>query len=799
MLDALVHEVRYAFRQFRRQPVFWAIIFLTLVVGIAASTSIFALVNGVLLRPLPYRAADRLIAVAGLTYKGELVELQRRSQTMEIGGYALSFPVSLVGRGEPARIEGARASGELFEVLSVRASLGRTLTPEDARPGASPTVVFSYELWRRRFESDAAILGREVTIDGQSHTVVGVMPPGFAFPRHAELWLPLTINPADRISLWATNAFAVGRLRPGVAAEQARQEVRALVPGFRQLFPWRMPEQYGQNVEVVTLQEQIVGEVRPTLLMLMAAIVAVLLILCVNVANLLLARGLSRTRELSIRAAVGASRGRLVRQLLVESLTVSTLAGLAGTAGAFALLRFVLSVLPADVPRVDEIGIDRRALLFALSTSGLAGVSFGILPALRATWGGHGGSLHHAGRSTISDLAERRLGRMLTAAEFAAAVVLVLTATLLVKSLWNLQAVDPGFRSEHLVSASVAPIQSRYSRPDLRSQFAADLVERLSTVPGVRVAAAASAVPLGREAYSSVFSIEGRPDPATQSGDWPLSDVRVAITPDYLRALGVPVLKGRDLTQSDGPEAPPVALVSRSLATAYWPDQDPLGARIRFPGPRSPWVTIVGVVADVKWKSLTQNSPALYVPLAQSDANVLSVIVRTDSEPNRLAANLRGIVGALDRETPVADVATSSALIGEAVARPRFAATLLAAFAGVALFLGAIGVYGVMAHAVHRRTQELGLRLALGATTRDLFFSVLGEGALLTLTGLAIGLVAATAATRLVSGLLFGVEPADPTVLAFVSVVLFLVGVFASYLPARRAAGLDPLAALRTD
>ena len=425
----------------------------------------FAIVNGVLLRALPYPSADRLVSLAGLSYKGEFIELRQHSQTMDLGAFQETAPMSLTGSGEPTRLEGARATAELFDVLGVNTLLGRRFGTSDTRSGATPVLVLGYGLWQQRFGADASIIGKQLTINGVGHTVIGVMPASFSFPSEAQLWLPLVIDSANRISLWSTNARMVPRLRVGVQIEQARAEVRALAPSFREFFPWKMPADYGRRVAVIPLLEQIVGDVRPTLLILLGSVVTVLLILSVNVANLLLTRGLSRGRELAIRIAIGASRTRLVRQLLIESLTIALLAGSLGTAAAFALMELAIPLLPTDLPRVDEIGIDGRVLAFALAVSMLTGLLFGILPALRASSASGKSFFLRVGGSMVLHAPERRLARRLATVEFALAAMLVVTAALLAKSFGNLIAVDPGFRAEQLVTATIAPPQFRYGRP----------------------------------------------------------------------------------------------------------------------------------------------------------------------------------------------------------------------------------------------------------------------------------------------------------------------------------------------
>ena len=812
-------DVTYTFRQLRRRPAFWSIVTLTLVVGIATTTSMFAIVNGVLLRPLPYHEPDRLVSVTNYGFRGVYVEMRQRSRTMDVGAFMARAPVTLTGRGEPVRLQVVLSDSRLFDVLGVNAVIGRRFVADDVRVGGPPVALLSFRAWQQRFGGDEAIVGRQATLDGTPYTVTGVMPADFRFPADADVSLPLVINPfpvtpPERVDLWANGANMIGRLRPGLTVAQAQDEARMIIPPLRDRFPWRMPADFGKNAAVVPLVEQIVGNARPTLLVLFAAVLAVMLILCVNVANLLLTRGLARERELAIRAAVGGTRARLIGQLMLESLTVSTLAGILGIAVAVAVLRVTIALLPSDVPRIEDISIDAWVLAFALAMSIVTGLLFGIIPAIRVTRTGLRSPLTGGGTAPLH-VGERRASRLLVTVEFALAVMLVVSAGLLIKSLRNLLTVDPGYRVEQLVTANVAPPLQRYGRPAAQLQFVEDLLTRLRTVPRVQSVAAGYAAPFVGNQFGGVFAIEGRPDPETRTGDWASSDVRALVSPEYLRVLGIRLLEGRPFSDADRIATERVAIVSRSLAGAYWGTTSPVGARIRLPGgPNARWITIVGVAADIKWNNLGEERnwasgdpvtgflKTLYLPLAQTpfvDNNGVRLVVRTTGDPEGIAASLRAVVHELDRDTPVSDITTGEAAIGTSVARPRFTAFLLALFAGVALFLGAIGVYGVVAYAVGRRTQEFAVRLALGASGRDLLGGVLGEGVRLTLAGVALGLVGAFLTTRALARLLFGVAPGDPGVFAIVALLLAIIGLVASYVPARRAMRVNPLAALQSE
>jgi putative ABC transport system permease protein len=823
LVEQAGRDIVFALRQLRRQPAFWATLILTLVLGVAASTSMFAIVNGVLLRPLPFADPDRLVGISNVGYRGVYLELREHSQTMDLGGFAPAAATSLTHRGEPVRLRAALADARLFDVLGVPPALGRRFLPEDVRPGAAPVVVLNHGLWQRQFGGERTILDQQITLEGIPRTVIGVMPADFRF-LPVDVWIPLIISPANTpattADLWANSANMVGRLRQGVRLEQADQEVRVIVPPLRERFPWSMPADFGRNAAAVPLLDQIVGDVRPTLLILLASVVAVLLILCVNVANLLLTRGLSRERELAVRAAVGATRTRLIQQLVIESLTVAVISCVLGVAASVALLRATLTLLPADVPRVADITIDGMVLAFALGVSVVTGLLFGVLPALHASRSSTRLALG-AARSAALHLPERRASRVLATAEFALAVMLVASAALLGRSLVNLLAVDPGFSAEQLVTANIAPPRQRYATPPplpqlapAYYQFVDALLERVGAAPGVRSVAAGFAAPFAGQQFGSVFAIEGRPDPATKAGDWAMADVRTPITPDFHRVLGVTVLEGRPFSNVDRADTERVAIVSRSLAHAYWGTASPVGQRIRFPGGRdAPWVRIVGVAGDIKWNNLGEERTfsgdratgflrTVYIPFAQNaffNPNGVQLIVRTGADPEQLAANLRSIVRSLDRDTPVSDIRSGEAGIAESLARPRFTAFLVSAFAAMALLLGAIGVYGVLAYAVGRRTQEFAVRLALGADASAVLRGVLGEGARLTVVGVAVGLAGAFLATRALSRLLFGVAPTDPVTFGAVALILLVVGLLASYIPARRAMRVDPVAALQAE
>jgi putative ABC transport system permease protein len=818
--DGLGHDVAHAFRQFARQGRFWATVFVTLVVGIAASTGIFAVVDGVVLKPLPYRNPEQLLELNTWSLRGEYAEFKQRAQTFDVAAYYPAKPEVTVNMGtEPARLAAAGVTHDLFDVLGVRPALGRAFTREETRPGGPGivggtfwrtygTVILSDRVWRERFAASESVIGRTIAIEGVAHTIVGVMPRGFAFPsRDVQLWFPHNIDPAN---LWPGNvARQIARLRPGYTIEDARAEVRALMPTFRELIPWGASlRDYGAEADVRSLTDTIVGEARPGLLVLLAAIGAMLLVVCVNVANLLLARGATRERELATRAALGAERGRLIRQMLVENVAVAVIAGAAGTLLAVVLLPVAVAFLPPDLPRVGEIAIDLRVLLFSVGLSLVTGVAFGIVPALRVTRSGHGSLVRNAARGAVALTHEGRLTRALAAAEFALALVLVVAAMLLARSFWNLMAVHPGFKTEQLVAAAIAPPGFQDAAPPVRHQFAARLLEGLEGRGGIEGAAIASSMPFDASGlFATGFQVE---NPPIETEGRNFAQAYLGVSADYFRTMGTAIRVGRAFTAADRADSPRVAIVSEELARLNWGDQDPVGRRFQFrsdprqpvyQGERFPWFTVVGVAENVSVRGVAGGTPpTLYLPFEQFwDIAALRVIVRTAGAPEAVAPQLRSIVASIDPLTPVSDVRTFEARLGDTVARPRFTAYLLGAFAGIAIFLAAIGVYGVLAYSASRRVAEIGVRVAFGAQAGDVFRMLFRQGLGVIAVGIAVGVPLAFGAAQLLSGLLYGVEPSSVAVLGGAALVLLVVGLAASFLPAYRAVRIDPMEALRQE
>lgn len=799
ILGDLAQDLRIALRGFRRAPGFATVAILTLALGIGANTAIFSVVDAVLLRPLPYRDPHELVSVWGST-QGEVLRIGELSRSYRALGAHRSESISLSGEGEPERIDGASATAGLFATLGVPAAMGRTFVPGENEEGSARVVILSEALWRRRYSADSSVVGRTVTVNGFPHTVIGVMPAGFHFPEHTtQAWIPVVFERSNSGQMWGWGGNRItARLAPGISARAAQNELRLLASRIRKDNPvWDPGETYGKTAEVIPLQAKAVGGVRPTLLLLVGVVGAVLLIACANVANLLLVRAAVREKELAIRSALGGGRGRLVRQLLTESVVLSTAGALAGLLLAWFGLRVLVAMLPPDLPRVAEIGIDARVLGFTGGLAVLTGLSFGLIPAIRSAGSSLLGSLTESGRSASRGRGHQRLSNGLVVAEIALSVVLVASAGLLVRSFVELSRIDPGFTAEHLVVARISAPEDAYADPERRRALFGRLLERASAFPGVESVAAVNPLPLRDPLNGMAIRVQGQFEDMRRT--LPSADHYQMITPDYLRTMGIALVNGRAFTDADRPGAPDVVLVSESVARAFWPGQDAVGRRIGYPWP-SPWLTIVGVVKDVKTDSLNSGrTMAVYRPFAQAPITAMTVVTRTSAQPGVIAALLRATVAELDPNVPVSDVATMDYVVASSMARPRFAMALLSAFAAVALLLGAIGIYGVIAYAVSQRTREIGVRMALGATPGDAMWMVIRRGAMLTAAGVAVGTVAALGTTRLLAGLLYGVSPTDPMTFASVALISGIVATIACYVPARRATRVDPTVALRAE
>jgi putative ABC transport system permease protein len=797
MVDDLKRDLRQALHTLRRNPAFTAIAALTLALGIGANSAIVSVVHAVLLRPLPYHEPDKLVTVEYLL-AGEYLLLRERVPSLrEMALFRGGRGFNLSDGGGAERLIGAEVSANLFSTLGVMPALGRTFRADEERPGGRG-VVISHALWRQRFGADPNLIGREILIDSQPREIVGVMPAEFAFPSvETQLWIPYVFNPAAAVPLWGggQGGQAIARLAPGATAARAQAEVRARTPDLRKANTvWVFPDAWGARREVVPLQDQIVGDVRTRLLVMLGAVGFVLLIACANVANLLLARASARQREIAIRYALGASRGRIIRQLLTESALLGLIGGATGFLLAFWGVPLLVSSLPADMPRVEEIAVDRWMLAFTLAVSVFTGVCFGLVPAIQASRSTVQTSLKIEERGATAPLG--RASSLLVIGEVAIAVLLVIVAVLLIRSFTALLRVDPGFRTERIVTARVTPPDIRYRRDENVRVFYDSLLARVAALPGVQSVEAVSHLPLSSRFGSFAFEVEGRPHVRGQGA--PTTGIR-NVTLGYLRTMGVPLLKGRPLAGTDRENTPLVAVINETMARRHFAGVDPIGRRFRELS-REAWTTVVGVVGDVRHEGLDEAAGLeVYRPFAQVPVRDMSLVIRMSGDPSPLAASLRAAVAEIDATVPISDVRTADQILARSVAAWRFTTFLHGAFALVALTLAAIGIYGVLSYAVSRRSREIGVRMALGAGRADVLRMVLGQALLLAATGTIGGVVAAFAVTRLLKTLLFEVSPTDVVTFTVVPLLLAAVACLAAYIPASRATRVDPTIALRLE
>jgi putative ABC transport system permease protein len=814
----LMQDLRYGVRMLLKHPGFTSIAVITLALGIGANSAIFSVVNSVLLRELPYREPQRLVmlfsdrplqsAQKGWTEwpltPADYRDLRDQNQSFEqMAAFRFPFGLNHSGSGEPEHLIGLSASANLFALLGVEPSHGRTFLPEDEQPGNNRVVILSDRLWQRRFGSDPKIIGQKVLLSNEAYTVVGVAPPDFQFPPRAgmpsqwgfplevDFYTPLSLYPQqwnDRVSGYL---FAIVRLKSQTMFEQGRADLLGIAERLAQQYP---DTNKNESVLVVAIHEQVFGRVQPALLALMGATGFVLLIACVNVANLLLARASFRRKEMAIRAALGAGRWRVLRQLLTESLL------LAISAGALALLLaawgvdLLRMIVPENMPRAGEIGVDVRVFGFTLVISFLTGIIFGLVPALQGSRTDLNEPLKEGGRSSAGGKSNR-LGGVLVIAEVALALLLLVGAGLMLRSFIRVMSVDPGFDPQNVLTTVIGLPGSKYPVPQ-REAFFGQLLERLRALPGVRSAGAVYP-PLGFIEFSDGFDIIGRPRAAT---DEPNLFAPRYVSTDYFKTMNIRLLKGRVFTEADGPDSVPVVVINEAMARQYWPNENPIGWRLvaSVDGRRNQR-EIIGVVRDVRYTALDMAAKAqIYFPFTQfpffSDR---TLVARTESNPLDIVAGVRGEVRAIDKDLPLSYIRTMDELMGRSVSQRRFNMFLLAMLAGLALLLAAIGIYGVVSYSVAQRTHEIGLRMALGAQPGDVRTLVIRQGMRLTLIGVGIGLIAAFGLTRLINRLLYGVSATDPVTFLAITLLLVAVSLLACYIPARRATKVDPLVALR--
>lgn len=801
-------DFRYAIRTLFQQRNFALPAIVMLALGVGANTAIFSVVNAVLLRPLPYQDAERLMRlnpantrtgrVGAATSPLNFLDWRSRNQSFEaMGGFLGDVPYHLSVGGEPERVTGAMLSDSLLPTLGVRPALGRNFSPEEDRTGGPNVVLLSHELWTNRFGANPNIVGQTITLSSRAHTVVGVMPPSFAFPnRTTALWVPFGMVYADS---GRGNFFVevIGKRKADVTPAQAQADLSNVATALAREFPQVNTD---RGIQLVPWQEEVTGKVRPLLLTLLSAVGFVLLIACANVANLLLARAAGRQKEVAIRSALGASRGRIVQQMLTESLLLSFTGGALGLLlGAWGL-KALLALSPPDLPRVEEITLDGSVLLFTLGVTLLTGVLFGLVPALQASRPNLNVVLKEGGRSSSTSSSLLRSG--LVVAEVALSLLLLIGAGLLLRSFWRVLSVSPGFTTEKILTFDVALPWQKYTGVKAQ-QFFQQAQERLRTLPGVQSLGATSALPLTEANNMRYFTVEGRT--SNEPRDFTIEYHRF-VTTQYFEALGVPLLQGRTFNATDErTDAAPVVIINQAFARAYFPNQDPLGKRFKMgETAESPyaWMTVVGVVGNIKHASLeATDRPEMFRPYAQmtsrENERKLTFAIRTAQTPEALLPAVRREIQAMDSEQPLANIATMEHLLAQSVARRRFSLLLLGFFAATALALAAIGIYSVMTYTVAQSTREIGIRMALGAQARDVLRLVLGHGLLLTVLGVVIGLAGAWGLTRLMTTLLFNVSATDGWTYAIVAGILLLVAVAACLLPARRAIKVDPMIALR--
>jgi putative ABC transport system permease protein len=808
-MDTLAQDIRYAVRRLIKSPGFSIVAILTLALGIGANTAIFSVVNAVLLRALPYSEPDRLVQLFNSRGNNPRFPvsapnyLDFREQKQLFTGVAAfddTRGYNLVGIGDPARLTGAAVSAEFFDVLGTQPTLGRGFRAEENEPGAGGVVVLSNGIWQQYFGSDPSVIGRNISLSGVVHTVVGVMPAGFDFPRQSALWTPLEYDAQFRDDSNRGSHYlgVVARLRPGVSAERAAAEMRGLGDRLATEFP----QLANSSATAVPMREVIVGSIRPALLILLGAVGLVLLIACANVANLLLARAAAREGELAVRAALGAGRRRLMRQLLTESMILALAGGLVGLLLAFWGTEALGAIQPRGIQQLGEVRVDTTVVAFTASVALLTGILFGLVPALQVTRSDLAGSIREGARGALSGRSGKRLRNGLVVAEMALAVMLLAGAGLLIRSFVGLTSVDPGFQPQGVLSVELSLPGGSYPDAESARQFYSRLHERLTGLPGVTSAGAVSTLPLGgRGSMAGFFPADGE---APRPGEMPVAHI-IQATPDYFRALGVPLRRGRLFTPADRAGAPVALLLSESGARRIFRGEEALGRSVALTFgteeyPNGITGTVVGIVGNVHQKALDSAvEPEVYIPFDQAPFGSMEVVLRTTVEPLSLAASVRAAVQEIDPELPVGKIRTVEQVVAASVAQPRFYMTLLTLFAGVALALSAVGIFGVISYSVTQRTREIGMRMALGADARSVMRSVVGGGMRLVLLGLGIGLIVTFGLARLISGMLYGIAPSDPVTLGGVVVVLGAVAFLACWLPARRATRIDPVVALRAE
>ncbi|HKV13031.1 MAG TPA: ABC transporter permease [Thermoanaerobaculia bacterium] len=805
-MDSLWKDVRFGLRTLLKSPGTTLAALLALALGIGANTAIFSVVNGVLLKPLPYPDSGELALVweknpelgfpRFTVAPPNFVDWSRQSRSFEHMAAIETTRFNLTGGEQPQAVQGARVSASFFRLLGVEPARGRGFRPEEDRPGAERVAVISHGLWQSRFGSDPAVAGRPIQLDGQGYTVVGIAPEGFQFPSERQIWVP---NTADLASEGRGGHYllVVARLKDGVSAEAAETEMSGIASQLEKAYP---DSNTGWGIDVIPLRENMVEDVRPALVILLVFVSFVLLIACANVANLLLARVAAREREIALRTALGAGRTRLIRQMLTETLVLFLAGGALGLLLAWWGTKALIALDPEGLPRTQEIGLDGGVLLFTLLVSLATGLLFGLVPALSAAGRQLAESLKEGGRALAGGVRGRAVRNLLVAGQVALTLVLLVGAGLLIRSFARLQAVDPGFKSEGVLTVSYSLPQASYAEPARQIAFTQQILERVKALPGVQSASTIFPLPLSGNGMVLAIAVEGRPEPPRN--EVPSANVR-AVTPEYFKTMGIPLLQGRSFTEREDDRAPRVAVINRAMANKIWPGESPLGKRFTFDDPGDAdvkWMTVVGVVGEVRHSAMNEEAGSeAYWSQLQDPMPDAALVVRTAKDPATLAGPVREQVKALDPNLPIDQIRTLEDLVSASLSQSRFKTVLLALFAGLALVLAAVGVYGVVSYTVAQRTHEIGIRMALGAQRRSVLRLVVGQGMVLVLAGVGAGLAGAWFASRYLEGQVYGVSAKDPVTFLAVPLVLAAVALVANYLPARRATQVDPLVALRRE
>jgi predicted permease len=811
-LETLIQDVRHGIRAMLRTPVFTAIAVIVLALGIGANTAIFSVVDAVLLRPLAYRDSDRLVTILmngdGPVSAGNYIDWRDQSQSFTAMCAAEAWSPNLTGIDFPEHIPGLKVAQDLFPMLGIDPMLGRLFVPGEDKEGANREVILSYKLWQRRFSSDPNVLGNAIVLDGNGYVIVGVMPQQFQFApfwaTKAELWVPGAFGPGVHAGGGSLRIFA--RLKDGVSLTQARAEIASITARLEQQFPGT-----NRSVVMTPLKEKVVGSIETPLLVLLAAVAFVLLITCANVAHMLLARAATRQKEIAVRAALGARRGRLIRQFLTESLLLGSVGGVLGLLIAVLGTRALIAMSPTNIPRVQTVSIDLHAALFLFAATILTSVGFGLVPALQASSVNVNDTLKEGGRSGGEGVQRNHLRSLLVVSEFALALMLLIGAGLMIRTFAALEAVDPGFNPHNLISMIVSVAGSKEADAGRRELFYRQLIERVRFLPGVQAAGAINHLPLAGDLWGWHFAIEGRPKP--RPGEAPGAVYRM-VTPGYFAAMRLPMVRGHDITDSDNATAPGVLIINEQAARQYWPGEDPLGKRVSFDdettNPKT-WLTIIGIAKDAKQDSWTDKAtPEAYLAAFQNHdylgdsgteaskhMDYITLVVRTAGDPAAVASAMKEAAWSFDRNLAISQVVTMDGVVSEANAQPRFEMLLLTIFAAVALVLAAVGIYGMISYSASRRTHEIGVRMSLGATRGDVLLLVLRQGVCLAVAGSVAGIAGALLLSRLMAKLLYGVQPTDPATFGAVAGGLGVVAMLACYVPARRAMRIDPMAALR--